>query len=141
MALQIERNILRERLVTYLGAAFATLSLLLGCVGLYGVLSYSVARRTQEFGVRLALGASPGDLTRDVFGDALRVAVAGTAMGLVVALWVSGLLEALLFEVTTVDPAVAFASTALLMAAALAASYLPARRAARVNPIAALKTD
>jgi ABC-type antimicrobial peptide transport system permease subunit len=141
MALQIERNILRERLVTYLAAAFATLSLLLGCVGLYGVLSYSVARRTQEFGVRLALGASPSDLTRDVFGDALRVAVAGTATGLVVALWISGLLEALLFEVTTVDPGVAFASTALLMAATLAASYIPARRAARVNPIAALKTD
>ena len=141
MALQIDRNVLRERLVTYLASAFGALSLLLGCVGLYGVLSYSVARRTQEFGVRLALGARPCDLTRDVFREALRVAVAGTAVGLIAALWVSGLLEALLFEVTTFDPVVALASAALLIAATLAASYLPARRAGRVNPIAALKTD
>ncbi len=141
MALQVERNMLRERLVTYLAAAFAGLSLLLGCIGLYGVLSYSVARRTQEFGVRLALGASPRDLTWDVLRDALRVAVAGTAVGLVVALWASGLLKALLFEVTTFDPLVAIASVAVLLTATLAASYLPARRAARIDPISALKTD
>jgi predicted permease len=141
MALQIERNILRERLVTYLAAAFGVLALLLGCIGLYGVLSYSVARRTQEFGVRLALGARPLDLTRNVLGDASRVALAGTAFGLLAALWVSGLLEALLFEVSTFDPLVGLASAALLLIATLAASYLPARRAARVNPINALKTD
>ena len=141
MALQIDRNILRERLVTYLAAAFGALALLLGCIGLYGVLSYSVARRTQEFGVRLALGARPFDLTRDVLGDASRVVVAGAAIGLLVAFWVSGLLDALLFEVSAFDPIVAIASAALLTAAALAASYVPARRAARVNPIAALKTD
>jgi predicted permease len=141
MALQIERNVLRERLVTYLAAAFGALSLLLGCVGLYGVLSYSVARRTQEFGVRLALGARPRDLTRDVFGDALRLTAAGTAAGLVAALWAAGLLRALLFEVSTLDPVVALASCAVLLTATLTASYLPARRAARVDPIAALKTD
>jgi predicted permease len=141
MALQIDRNILRERLVTYLAAAFGVLALLLGCIGLYGVLSYSVARRTQEFGVRLALGARPFDLTRDVLGDASRVALAGTAIGLLAALWVSGLLDALLFEVSTFDPVVAVASATLLLMATLAASYLPARRAARVNPINALKTD
>jgi predicted permease len=141
MALQIDRNILRERLVTYLAAAFGALALLLGCIGLYGVLSYSVARRTQEFGVRLALGARPFDLTRDVLGDASRVALAGTAAGLLAALWVSGLLGALLFEVNVFDPVVAVASATLLLGATLAASYLPARRAARVNPIAALKTD
>jgi predicted permease len=110
MALQIERNILRERLVTYLAAAFGVLALLLGCIGLYGVLSYSVARRTQEFGVRLALGARPLDLTRNVLGDASRVALAGTAFGLLAALWVSGLLEALLFEVSTFDPLVGLAA-------------------------------
>jgi len=141
MALQIDRNILRERLVTYLAAAFGALALLLGCIGLYGVLSYSVARRTQEFGVRLALGARPFDLTRDVLGDATRVALAGTGVGLLAALWVSGLLETLLFEVNAFDPIVAVASVALLLMATLAASYLPARRAARVNPINALKTD
>ena len=117
MALQIDRNILRERLVTYLAAAFGALALLLGCIGLYGVLSYSVARRTQEFGVRLALGARPFDLTRDVLGDASRVVVAGAAIGLLAALWVSGLLDALLFEVSAFDPIVAIASAALLTAA------------------------
>ena len=126
---------------SYLAAAFGVLALLLGCVGLYGVLSYSVARRTQEFGVRLALGASPRDLTRDVFGDALRVALAGTAAGLVAAFWTAGVLEALLFEVKTFDPAVAAVSGTMLIVATLAASYLPARRAARVSPIAALKAD
>jgi predicted permease len=141
MALQIDRNLLRERLVTYLAAAFGGLALLLGCIGLYGVLSYSVARRTQEFGVRLALGARPFDLTRDVLGDASRVALAGTAIGLLGALWASGLLDALLFQVNTFDPVVAVASAALLLVATFLASYLPARRASRVNPIAALKTD
>jgi len=91
--------------------------------------------------VELHLVGVSAKLRRDVFGDAMGVAMAGTAVGLMAALWVSGLLKALLFEVTTVDPAVALTSAALLMAAALAASYLPARRAARVDPIAALKTD
>jgi predicted permease len=141
MALQVERNVLRERLVAYLAAMFGGLSLLLGCIGLYGVLSYSVARRTQELGVRLALGARPRDLTRAVLRDAVGVAVAGTGAGLVIALWTSGLLRGLLFQVTTMDPVVALASAALLMAATLTASYFPARRAARVNPIAALRTD
>ena len=141
MAFQAERNVLRERLVTYLAALFGALALLLGCVGLYGVLSYSVARRTQEFGVRLALGASPRDLTRAVLRDALSVAVAGTVVGLVIALWASGLLRALLFQVTAMDPVVAAASAGLLLAATLMASYIPARRAARVNPISALHTD
>ena len=141
MALQIDRNVLRERLVTYLAAAFGALALLLGCVGLYGVLSYSVARRAPEFGVRLALGARPRDLTRGVFGEALRLAIAGTAAGLAGALWAAGLLQALLFEVSTLDPVVALASCAALMVATLTASCLPARRAARVDPIAALKAE
>jgi predicted permease len=141
MALQAERNVLRERLVTYLAALFGGLALLLGCVGLYGVLSYSVARRTQEFGVRLALGASPRGLTRAVLRDALNVAIAGTVVGLVIALWASRVLRTLLFQVTTVDPLVAVASAGLLLAATLLASYFPARRAARVNPISALRTE
>jgi predicted lysophospholipase L1 biosynthesis ABC-type transport system permease subunit len=141
MALQVERSVLRERLVTYLAAAFGVLSLLLGCVGLYGVLSYSVARRAQEFGVRLALGARPSDLRRAVLGDAFRVALVGTFAGLIAALWASGLLKALLFEVSSFDPVVALLSALLLLTATLMASYLPARRAARVNPIVALKAD
>jgi predicted permease len=141
MAQQVERNVLRERLVTYLAAAFAALSLLLGCVGMYGVLSYSVARRAQEFGVRLALGASPRDLRQAVFGDALRVTVTGTGAGLIAAFWASGFLRALLFEVSSFDPVVAILSAALLIGTTLAASYLPARRAARIDPLAALRQE
>jgi len=141
MALQMERNILRERIVTYLASAFGALSLLLGCIGLYGVLSYSVARRTQEFGVRLALGARPFDLTRDVLRDASRVIMAGACIGLIAAQWVSGLLKALLYDVSAFDPLVALASAALLVTPTLAASYLPARRASRVDPASALRPD
>ena len=141
MAQQVERNVLRERLVTYLAAAFAALSLLLGCVGMYGVLWYSVARRAQEFGVRLALGASPRDLRQAVFGDALRVTVAGTGAGLIAAFWASGFLRALLFEVSSFDPVVAILSAALLIGTTLAASYLPARRAARIDPLVALRQE
>jgi predicted permease len=141
MASQAERNVLRERLVTYLASMFGALALLLGCVGLYGVLSYSVARRAQEFGVRLALGARPRDLTHTVLRDALGVAVTGTAVGLVAAFWASGLVRSLLFQVASIDPVVALASAALLMAATLMASYVPARRAARVDPVITLRAQ
>jgi predicted permease len=141
MASQAERNVLRERLVTYLASMFGALALLLGCVGLHGVLSYSVARRTQEFGVRLALGARPRDLTRTVLRDALGVAAAGTAVGLVAAFWASGLVRSLLFQVTSIDPVVALVSAVLLMAATLMASYVPARRAARVDPAITLRAQ
>ena len=141
MALQIDRNILRERLVAYLASAFGALSLLLGCIGLYGVLSYSVARRTQEFGVRLALGARPFDLTRAVLRDASQVTITGAFVGLIAAQWVSGLLQVLLYDVSAFDPLVALASAALLVTATLAASYLPARRASRIDPASALRPN
>ncbi len=140
MALQVERNVLRERLVTYLASAFGALSLLLGCVGLYGV---SVLRGASHRGVRGTTGARRPSSRPDT-RRVSRGAWSGgrrSAVGLLVALWASRLLEALLFEVTTFDPVVAIASAGLLIAATLAASYLPARRAGRVNPIAALKTD
>jgi putative ABC transport system permease protein len=91
--------------------------------------------------VRLALGARPFDLTRDVLRDASRVITAGAFIGLIAAQWVSGLLEALLYDVSAFDPLVALASAALLVTATLAASYLPARRASRVDPASALRPD
>jgi ABC-type lipoprotein release transport system permease subunit len=81
MAAALERDVARERLIAYLASSFAALALLLACVGLYGVLSYTVARRTQEIGVRMALGARPADLTRMVIGDGSRVVLAGVAVG------------------------------------------------------------
>ena len=86
MSAALDRDVARERLIAYLAGSFAFLALLLACVGLYGVLSYTVARRTQEIGVRMALGARPGDLTRMVIGDGSRVVLAGVALGLAAAL-------------------------------------------------------
>jgi predicted permease len=141
MTRHVERNVLRERLVAYLVTAFAGLTLLLGCLGLYGVLSYAVTRRMPELGVRVALGATAADLTRSVVGDALWVAAAGSAAGLVLAMWGAGLLETMLFEVSTVDPLVAVVTTAALLLSAVAASYLPARRAGRVDPLTTLRQE
>ena len=107
MAQQLERNVLRERLVTYLAAAFAALSLLLGCVGCTRCIRIRslAARRSLACGWRS--GASPRDLRQAVFGDTLRVTVAGTGAGLIAAFWASGFPRALLFEVSSFDPVVA----------------------------------
>jgi len=141
MALQVERNVLRERLVAYLVASFAGLALLLGCLGLYGVLSFAVARRVPELGLRAALGATASDLTRSVVGEAMWIAGTGVSMGLVLAMWAAGLMRTILFEVSTVDPLVATVTTVALFIAAGAASYLPARRAGRVDPVVALRQE
>jgi putative ABC transport system permease protein len=141
MTALLERDVTRERLIAYLAGSFAALALLLACVGLYGVLSYTVARRTQEIGVRMAVGAQPSDLIRMVVGDGSRVVLAGIALGLVAALIVGRLVTTLLAGVTAWDPLTLGAVALSLLVIALAASYIPARRAARVNPIAALRTE
>ncbi len=141
MSATLDRDIARERLIAYLAGSFAFLALLLACVGLYGVLSYTVARRTPEIGVRMALGAQPGDLIRMVVGDGSRVVLTGIGLGVVSALLVGRLVTGLLAGVTASDPVTLLAVAVSLLVIALAASYIPARRAARVNPIAALRTE
>jgi predicted permease len=131
----------RERLVTYLVSALGALALLLGCVGLYGVLSYAVTRRMQELGVRVALGARPADLARIVLQDAFTVIVTGTIIGLGVAFWANRLIQSLLFQVGTFDPITGIAVVALLAGSALAACSLPAMRAARLDPSQALRAE
>jgi putative ABC transport system permease protein len=141
MSAAVGRDVARERLIAYLASSFAFLALLLACIGLYGVLSYTVTRRTQEIGVRMALGARPGDLTRMVIGDGSRIVLAGAAIGAAAAIMVGRLVTTLLAGVNASDPITLVAVGAALVVVALAASYVPARRAARVNPIAALRTE
>jgi predicted permease len=141
MSAAVARDVSRERLIAYLAFSFAILALLLACIGLYGVLSYTVARRTQEIGVRMALGARPGDLVRMVIGDGSRVVIAGVVLGVLAAVGVGRLLRSLLAGVSASDPSTLVLVGVTLIAVSLAACYMPARRASRVNPIAALRLD
>jgi putative ABC transport system permease protein len=114
-------------------------ALALSLIGVYGVMAYFVSERTHEIGVRLALGASPADIRALVVGEGTRLAGAGIAVGIAGALIVSRALGALLFGVSATDPPT-FALTALLLAVAgVAAAYVPARRASRIDPIALLR--
>jgi putative ABC transport system permease protein len=122
-------------------SGFAGLALLLAAVGTYGVISYSVAERTQEVGIRMALGASRADIIALVIGQALIVGVIGTAIGLGAAYGLTRVMTTLLFGVSPTDP-ITFALVSLfLMSVSLLASYLPARRATRIDPIFALRYE
>jgi putative ABC transport system permease protein len=121
--------------------AFGVLALLLAAVGIYGVVSYSVARRTQEIGVRMALGARTGDVARMVLTQGLRVTAIGIGLGMAGAFLLTRGMSSLLYGVTATDPAIFAAVPLFLAAVELAACYLPARRASRVDPIEALRMD
>jgi ABC-type antimicrobial peptide transport system permease subunit len=126
---------------TFLLAIFAATALLLSSVGIYGVLTYIVAQRTREIGIRVALGATPAHVMRDVIWDGVRLAGAGLALGLVGAFAATRVLSSLLFGVGSTD-AITFACvSAVLTVVALFASYLPARRATKVDPIIALRYE
>jgi putative ABC transport system permease protein len=122
-------------------SAFALLAGLLAVLGIYGVMAYGVAARTSEIGVRMALGAQPRDILKLVIGAGLKLTAAGVALGLHGAFALTRLLKGLLFDVSALDPLVFAGLAALLAATALLAAYLPAQRAARVNPVVALKYD
>ena len=117
------------------------LALLLGVIGLYGVLSYVVAERTREIGVRMALGATPGAVRRQVVSQGTKVVLVGVALGIGVALATTRLMSALLFDVKAVDPLVFAAMSLTMLAVGVLASYMPARRASGVDPIEALRSD
>ncbi len=131
----------QPRLNTILIGAFAGSAMLLAAIGLYGVLSYAVGQRTREIGIRLALGANRGEVLRMVMSQATKLAVAGVVAGLGAALLATRVLQAQLFEVTSTDAATYVLVAAALLLVSLIASWVPARRAARTNPIAALRHD
>jgi putative ABC transport system permease protein len=122
-------------------AVFAALALAMAAIGLYGVLSYTVAQRVPEIGVRMALGADPGDVARLILRQGGVVAFTGIVLGLAAALAASRLLQSLLFGVSARDPLVFTGSAVALLAVALLACWLPARRAASVDPLIALRAD
>jgi putative ABC transport system permease protein len=134
-------TIAQPRFNTFLLGIFASLAMLLTAVGVYGVISYSVAQRTHEIGIRMALGAEPGDMMRLIVGQGLQLASIGIGTGLLAALALTHFLASLLFGVTATDP-VSFVAVALLLFAVVAvACYLPARRAMRVDPMVALRYE
>ncbi len=131
----------RERFSASLLAAFSGFALLLTAIGIYGVLGYTVSERTREIGLRVALGAQPGSITGMFAAKALRFTLAGAVVGIAGALGLSRFLESLLYETSAHDPLSLAAAPALLVGVALLASWIPARRAARLNAVEALRTD
>ena len=130
-----------RRFDVWLLGSFAAAALLLAAIGIYGLLAYAVGQRRRELGIRLALGASRGDVMSQVVGDGIRLAVAGIVIGVVIALAITRLLSALLYGVGASDPMTFVGVVALLALVSLVASYLPARRAARVDPMVALRYE
>jgi ABC-type lipoprotein release transport system permease subunit len=134
-------TVAQPRFRTWLIGIFAALALLLAAVGIYGVMSYSVTQRTSEIGIRVALGAQPSDVFRIVVGEGLRLALLGVAVGLVAALVLTRVLQSFLYGISTSDPLTFTGVAGLLTLVGVAASFFPARRATRVDPIVALRYE
>jgi ABC-type antimicrobial peptide transport system permease subunit len=138
---KVAESLAERRFSMEMVALFALTALFLAAIGIYGVISYVVSERTHEFGIRLALGAQRASIMRMVFRQGLGLAIAGAAIGLAVAAEVSRLMAGLLFGVRPTDPLTFAGVSVLLTGVALVACYLPARRAIRVDPIVALRSE
>lgn len=137
----VDNSIAQRRFIMGLLAVFAALALVLAAIGIYGVIAYSVAQRTQEMGLRLAIGASRGDVFRLVVRQGLGLALLGVLLGVAGALGLTRVLRSLLYGVSSTDPVIFAAVIAVLAAVALAACCVPAWRAMRVEPMAALRYE
>jgi putative ABC transport system permease protein len=131
----------QPRFRTVLLASCATLALVLAAAGLYGVIAYTVSRRTTEIGIRMALGAGTADIIVMVVGEGVRLSIVGIVIGIAAALALTRLVSSLLYGVAPADPVSFVISAVVLLAIALLSSYLPARRAAEVDPLVALRAE
>ena len=138
---QLESGLVRERFMTTLASNFGVLALSLAVVGLYGILAFNVARRTGEIGLRIALGARQSQVLAEILHEAGRMVTLGIVIGLPIAWMASRLVSSMLFGVTARDPLTAVVSIAVLACAAFVAAFLPARRAARVDPLVAIRCE
>jgi ABC-type antimicrobial peptide transport system permease subunit len=141
LAAQVGATLSRERVLALLAAGFGLLALLLAAIGLYGLMAYGVTQRTKELGVRLALGARRAQILGLVFKDAAGLVAIGVAIGVPAAWLATGWLHSLLFGVTPADPLAAAGAVGTLAVAAFVAAWLPARRAARTDPLVALRQE
>jgi len=137
----LSRNLTQERLIAQLSAFFGLLALLLAAVGLYGVLSYAIARRTNEIGIRMALGASRAQVAGMILRETLTLVVIGTVIGVPVAIGASRLVTSRLYGLKGADPVTLIIAVLMLAIVAAAAAYLPARRASKVDPLVALRYE
>jgi predicted permease len=138
---QVDQSLYQEKLVSKLSSFFGLLALVLACIGLYGIMSYAVARRTNEIGIRMALGAERGGILRMVLGEALLLAAIGVAIGLPSAWAASQSIASMLYGLKVIDPLTILAATLTMAAVAVFAGYLPARRATQVDPMVALRYE
>ena len=138
---EIDENTYQERLVATLSSILAALALLVACVGIYGLLSYQVTRRTRDIGIRMAFGARPGDILRLVLQQAIALTAIGALIGVVASLVLTRYLQTFLFGVKPSDPVTFLAVPTTLAATAVLASFVPARRAAKVDPMVALRHE
>jgi putative ABC transport system permease protein len=141
MTQQVRENVFLDRFISVLAASFACLATLLAAVGLYGVLAYTVAQRTREIGLRMALGAEPGRVRAMVLRQVAIMTLIGGTVGLLASIWLGNLAGSLLFELKGYDPAVLVTSAVLLTLVALGAGFVPAHRASRVEPMHALRYE
>ncbi len=137
----IDNQLVAERLVAEISGFFGALALILGAIGLYGVMAYMTARRTAEIGIRLALGAERWKVIQMVLGETWRLVAFGLAIGIVISTALARLFEKSLFGMNAFDPATTIWAVGVISVAALIAAYLPARKAARLDPLIALRYE
>jgi len=137
----VNESLAQERFIAQLAGFFSLFALLLACIGLYGIMSYAVTRRTSEIGIRMALGARSADVIRLVMKETMLLVVIGIALGLSAALATTRLISTLLYGLTPNDPLTTAVAVLLLIGMAALAGYLPARRASHVDPMVALRYE
>jgi predicted permease len=137
----VDRTLFEERLIARFSSFFGALALALACIGLYGLLSYQVTRRSREIGIRVALGAGRGNILRNIVGQGLGLSLTGLILGIAASFGLTRFLGSILYDVQPGDPATLIVVTAILLLVALLACYIPARRAMRVDPMVALRHE